>query len=40
MGVITHAARGPLFIGLNGLRALSIIALMLVFAATVVTMVE
>lgn len=30
---------GPVFIGLNILRALSIVALMLVFAANIVTMV-
>jgi hypothetical protein len=31
---------GPVFIGLNILRALSIVALMLVFAANIVTMVQ
>lgn len=31
---------GPIFIGLNVLRLLSIIALLLVFAANVVTMAE
>ncbi|GMK54980.1 hypothetical protein CspeluHIS016_0200360 [Cutaneotrichosporon spelunceum] len=38
MGLIP--TRGPLFVGLNALRTLSIIALMLVFAATVVTIVD
>ena len=31
---------GPVFIGLNVLRALSIIALLLVFAANIVTMAQ
>ncbi len=40
MGFAAKYTRGPLFIGLNGLRLLSVLALVLVFAATILTIVE
>lgn len=39
MGLLP-SAKGPLFIGLNVLRLLSVVALLLVFAANVVTIVQ